>query len=311
MGVRFVIKSAEGKALAEEASYGFEQSRIVIGRGAGADVRIPHLTVSETHATVRLEGDAYSIFDNDSKNGTLVNATRLVPGRGKRLQEGDRIEVGAYSLAFQHRITLSQPTTMERTAELARRLFRQSQQGTGVQAPRLCVLSGPDMGKSLEVPHPPSRLILGSAPSCQFVLADAEVAAEHAELLHDLDGVMMRASDPKRPLQINGQQVSQRRMRDGDELVLGSTRLLFEEPADEPIDALGGEADRALPAAPAPTVGNEAGPDPSKAALPSSVPPSRLRSRPPPFDADVLIYALAAIVIALSVAGLVVLMRAK
>ncbi|MFI5309081.1 MAG: FHA domain-containing protein, partial [Polyangiales bacterium] len=241
MGVRFVIRSTEGNPLSEEAAYAFEQSRIVIGRGPGADVRIPHLTVSETHATVRLEGDAYSIFDNDSKNGTSVNGKRLVAGRGKRLQEGDRIDIGIYGLAFHHQATFSQPTTMERTAELARRLFRQSQQGAGVQGPRLCVLSGPDTGKSLDVPGPPSRMLVGSAAQCQLVLADAEVAPEHAELVHDLDGVMIRAADPKRSLQINGQQLSQRRMRDGDELLLGSTRLLFEEPADEPIDALGSE----------------------------------------------------------------------
>ncbi len=234
MGVRFVISLAEGEPLPEEVGYGFEQARIVIGRGPGADVRLPHLTVSETHATVRLDGDSYVILDNDSKNGTQVNGTRVVQGRGKRLRDGDRIDVGVYALSFRTGVVLSQPTTMERTAELARRLFRQSQQGAHVEGPRLCVLSGPETGKSLDVPPPPARLLLGRAEACQLVLPDPAVAQEHAELVRDLDGVLIKTLGSAEAPNINGQLLAQRRLRDGDELVLGTTRLLFEEPADEP-----------------------------------------------------------------------------
>jgi pSer/pThr/pTyr-binding forkhead associated (FHA) protein len=309
MGVRFVIRSAEGRPLQEEAAYGFEQARIVIGRGAGADVRIPHLAVSEMHATVRLEGDAYAIFDNDSTNGTWVNGVRLVPGRGKRLREGDRVEVGAYALSFHEGIGLTQPITMERTAELARRLFRQSQEGARVGAPRLCVLSGPDTGKSLEIPPPPARLLVGRDESCQLVLPDADISREHAELRHDLDGVLICNLESKNGLEINGQLVLQRRLRDGDEITLGHTRLLFEEPAEEPIDNQSAEADRPLSrpvkiATPAP-----AQQDPPVPPATSNG-PTRL-TRGVSFDADLLIYALAAIVIVLSIAGLIALIRAN
>ena len=97
MGVRLAIRSAEGQPLSEELAYDFEQARIVIGRGAGADVRIPHLTVSDVHATLRQQDDAYVILDNDSTNGTRVNGARVTGDRPKRLHDGDRIEVGAYA----------------------------------------------------------------------------------------------------------------------------------------------------------------------------------------------------------------------
>ena len=58
-------------------------------------MRIPHLTVSELHATLRLQDEVYTLVDNDSTNGTWVNGTRLTTGRTKRLHDGDRIEVGA------------------------------------------------------------------------------------------------------------------------------------------------------------------------------------------------------------------------
>ncbi len=310
MGVRFVVRSAEGQALSEELAYGFEQTRIVIGRGPGADVRIPHLTVSETHATVHLDGDGHAIVDNESTNGTRVNGVRLSAGRKKRLHEGDLIEIGAYGLTFHTGVALPQTVTAERTAELARRLFRQSHAGAHVGAPRLCVLTGPQTGKSLDVPNPPARLLIGRAAGCQLVLDDPDVTEEHVELVRDLDGVMIRKIERAARLEINGLTVEHKRLRDADELVLGKTRLLFEDPAEEPIDGLAAEADRtlpppALPPPPAPAGQSAAPSQPARASAPPRGRP------PPPFDADLIIYALAAIVIAVSIAGLIALMSAN
>ncbi len=314
MGVRFVVRSAEGQALSEELAYGFEQTRIVIGRGPGADVRIPHLTVSETHATVHLDGDGHAIVDNESTNGTRVNGVRLSAGRKKRLHEGDLIEIGAYGLTFHTGVALPQTVTAERTAELARRLFRQSHAGAHVGAPRLCVLTGPQTGKSLDVPNPPARLLIGRAAGCQLVLDDPDVTEEHVELVRDLDGVMIRKIERAARLEINGLTVEHKRLRDADELVLGKTRLLFEDPAEEPIDGLAAEADRTLPPPalsptlpPAPPPAGQSA-APSQPARASSPPRGR---PPPPFDADLIIYALAAIVIAVSIAGLIALMSAN
>jgi pSer/pThr/pTyr-binding forkhead associated (FHA) protein len=313
MGVRFAVESAEGKPLAEGVSYGFEQARIAIGRGSSADVRIPHLTVSELHAEVRLVGDAYTIEDRDSTNGTLLNGTRLAPGRSKRLREGDRIEIGAYVLSFHLGVVLSHTITLERTSELARRLFRQSHAGAGVTAPRLVLLTGAETGKSVEIPLPPARWLLGRADTCQLLLRDdPEVGNEHAEIIRDLDGVLVRNLDAKRGMLINEQRVAQRRLRDGDELLFGTTRLLFEEPAEEPMDALVAESDRPLP---------KAEPAATEVARPIDVQPPADKprgavvhetpQRRSSFDADLLIYALAALVIALSVVGLIALIRAE
>jgi pSer/pThr/pTyr-binding forkhead associated (FHA) protein len=313
MGVRFVVRSAEGQAFSDELAYGFDQARIVIGRGPGADVRIPHLTVSEAHATVHLDGDGYAIVDNDSTNGTHVNGARLSPGRKKRLHDADLIEIGAYTLTVHTAVALAETVTAERTAELARRLFRHSHAGAHLGAPRLCVLTGGETGKSLPVPKPPSRLLIGRGESCQLRLADPEVASEHAEIVRDLDGVLIRKLERAARLEINGQALLQKRLRDGDELALGQSRLLFEDPAEEPIDTLAAEADRTLPppAAPRPP------PEPNAPALDrppeqpahSSEPPRARRSQPS-LDADVIIYTLAAIVIAVSIAGLIALMSA-
>jgi hypothetical protein len=117
--------------------------------------------------------------------------------------------------------------------------------------------------------------------------------------------------------EINGSRATQRRLRDGDELLLGATRLLFEDPAEEPIESLGAEPDQPVVPEPAPSPESSPSPSasasgPAPAASPSSTPAPPTRTRRPSrsFDADVIIYTLAAIVIAASVAALIALISA-
>lgn len=306
MGVHILICAAEGRSLEEDVDYSFDQTRIVIGRSTSADIRIPHLTVSETHATLHHQGAGYVIVDNHSTNGTAVNGVRLVAGRARKLNDGDMIDVGVYQLAFHSGVALISQTTTERTAELARRLFRQSGGGARVGGPRLVVLNGTDMGRSLEIPSPPARLVIGRADSCQLPLNDPQVSREHAELFRDLDGVLIRNLSAKNALEINEQVVAQRRLRDGDELTIGGTRLLFEDPADEPMEALMAETDQRLSSSP------QAAPQRASVASerpPSAPPPSPSKRAPAMRASDLVIYALAALVIVLSLVGLIALLE--
>ena len=313
MGVRLSIRSGEHGPLPDELHYDFEQERIAIGRGPGADVRIPHLSVSDAHATLRAEPDGYAIVDHGSTNGTRVNGSPLTAQRKKRLSDGDVIEVGAYALRFNSGVMSARPTTSERTAELARRLFRKSRAGERLPGPHIAVLTGPQTGAALAIPAPPCRLLIGTATSCQLVLPDAAMRAEHAEVVRDLDGVLIRTLEPSAPLSINGRNVVERRMRDNDELVLGSTRLLFEEPAEESMDALTGEPDAPL-LVPSLNPTDRAPADPAAEPPVAAAAEGRQRSTRPAqrgFDADLLVYALALVVIAASVAGLLALLRAQ
>jgi pSer/pThr/pTyr-binding forkhead associated (FHA) protein len=308
MGARLVIRTAAGRPLDEAVAYPFDQGRLVIGRGASADVRIPHLTVSAVHATLTLDGAEYTLVDQGSTNGTKVNGEPLVRGRRKALRDGDRIEIGAYVLSFHAGEIVTQPITAERTAELARRLFRESRAERAVPPPRLVVLDGPAVGARFDVPLAAGRWIVGQGEQCALVVNDPGVAREHLEVVRDAEGIRVRPVDAAHPVEIEGERIVVRRLRDGDELVLGKTRLLFEEPAEEPMQALGSEPDRVLRARAAE---GTADPVPAEASAKQA---SSDREEPPKAapmrDADVIIYVIAAIVVAASLAGLFVLMRA-
>ena len=57
------------------------------------------ITVSRVHATLRLEGNHYRIYDEQSTSGTWVN-DRQVPDYGTQLQDGDEIHLGEVVLLF-------------------------------------------------------------------------------------------------------------------------------------------------------------------------------------------------------------------
>ncbi|MDH5672276.1 MAG: FHA domain-containing protein [Myxococcales bacterium] len=314
MALQLVVRSIQGRPLDEEFSYHFDQPRILLGRGNGADVRIADLAISESHATLTLSGQGWTLLDQGSTNGTFLNGKRLVVNRGSRVSSGDRIELGRYELELQLGAP-GEPTTRERTAEMARRLFREAAGRERLGDARLVLLDGPRVGQSLELERPPLRLVLGRGEHCQLQIDDPDVSREHAELLRDLDGVSIRDLSSKNGIFLGDERIEQRRLHDGDEIRLGSTRLLFEQPADEPIEALTGQRDTLLerqssaPPAPAAANATDSNEQPAEAtASPNPAGRTTAPQRGSSLDADLIIYALSALIIAVSVAGLLFLM---
>jgi len=75
------------------------QERLSIGRRPDNELVLEDLTVSAEHALLCCEGGLVVVADLGSRNGTLVNGR---PGHRQVLRHGDRIDIGIYSLQFQH-----------------------------------------------------------------------------------------------------------------------------------------------------------------------------------------------------------------
>ena len=75
-----------------------EEGLTLIGRGVGCDARVASATVSRAHARIRLAGNAATIEDVGSRNGTFIGGRRL---RGPAaLADGDEIRLGDVELVF-------------------------------------------------------------------------------------------------------------------------------------------------------------------------------------------------------------------
>ena len=82
---------------------------LLIGRsskasGYTADIDLqsfdPDKTLSRKHARVTRTADGFQLREEEGRNGTFVNGTRIGPGQTVRLEEGDRIRFGLVEVVF-------------------------------------------------------------------------------------------------------------------------------------------------------------------------------------------------------------------
>ena len=81
-------------------------------------------------------------------------------------------------------------------------------------------------GRRVEVGKDP--VTIGRLPDCDVVLTDGNVSRRHAEVRRREDSIVIVDLGSTNGTKVNGTGVKERPLADGDEIVLGSTRLRFE-----------------------------------------------------------------------------------
>jgi len=257
--------SVRGPGAEEPTDLDFDQSRVRIGRGAHCDVRLPRPTVSAVHAMVLLDRDRYYVVDVGSTNGTTLADTTLVTERRKLIRTGDVIGIGGFEIRFQAGVAVLKPHSQERTVAAARQLARQVMTAGGLELrnPSLVVLGGPQQGERFEIPPAPATLRIGRSEDCDVPLVDGEVSREHVEVEVGVEGVTVRDLGGKNPIRIGDREVSRGRLHDRDELVVGSTVLVFEEPVEAFLRVMAerpeAETERSAVVAPSPAARSSSG----------------------------------------------------
>lgn len=297
LSVRHAL-SAAGSA--GDVSYELDQARIAIGRSAGSDVRLPHLTVSETHATLEQSAQGHSLRDEGSTNGTYVNGAPLVPLRPRTLRDGDEIEIGEFHLTFRLGTSLGAQVSPERTASLARRLLREmlGREHAAASPPFLQIVEGPDAGTVVNLSDPPCKLRIGRGDEADLMLGDQDVSRLHLELVRDFDGTLARDLESKNGLSVNGKRLRERRLRHGDALHLGNTRIVYNDPAEEALRGLEGQGDVTI------TRTNPQRADSSAPPVVATPPEPKPAHEGRGTGTDMIVYALALAVLSASLLGL-------
>ena len=77
--------------------YLLDSNNVKIGRDLNNEICFDDITVSRSHALIEKSGDAYSIKDLGSLNGTYVNAVAV---KSSALNAGDEIQIGKYHLTL-------------------------------------------------------------------------------------------------------------------------------------------------------------------------------------------------------------------
>jgi pSer/pThr/pTyr-binding forkhead associated (FHA) protein len=301
----------------EESRLTFDGTqRVVIGRGASNDVRLPDASVSYRHASLRANGADFVLVDEGSTNGTFVGGVRIAPRTSRLVRSGDLVRLGRIWLEL--RIE-QQPVTRDvamATRDLALLLVSRAMASAGEdRTVRLRVVEGIDQDAVLRLEADGQDYLVGRGAHCDLRLSDNDASREHVRVVRRTAQVIVRDLGAK-----NGTWLAEARLIDGRDTVwrpaqmmkIGRTVLALEEPVSDALAEIESAADEQLGL----NDGIEAAVnDPSKPGAASPVIPSG--ERKPGISGqrrrwsvlDVIVMAAALGVLALSLAGLVWLLR--
>lgn len=273
MPVSVLVRSASGDA----PSLTFDGERVVIGRGAGSDVRLPDPSVSTRHATIRAQGTDYAIVDEGSTNGTFVGGIRLLPQTPRIVKTGDLVRVGRVWLEIAIGKKAATPDLALATRDLAFALVKRAMDAVGDDTvAKVRVVEGPDLGATMRLSDEGRAFVVGRAEDCDLPLADADASREHAVVTRRNGQVLLRDQKSR-----NGVFLGETKIEPDRDVVwkpqamvrIGRSVLALEEPVSVALAELESAVDEPLAEADAPP------PPPSVHAEP---PPPAPEEPPPP-----------------------------
>jgi pSer/pThr/pTyr-binding forkhead associated (FHA) protein len=297
--------------------------RVVIGRGASSDVRLPDPSVSHRHATIRAQGGDFLLVDEGSANGTFVGGARVSAHTSRLVRSGDRVRVGRVVLEL---LIEQAPATRDvsiATRELALALVARAMRPEEI-APRLRVVEGPDLGAILPLHELGRTYTLGRGPACDLPLADPDASREHVQVVRRGEQVFVRDLGAKNGTWLGSSCAPENEeipWRSALALCIGKTVISLEEPLVQALSDIEAAPDEPLPfEAVQSQPETEAGPPPPLSPEPPvgeagevvAVPARKTTPRKPGgawSGADFAVMGTAALVLLLSLAGLWWLLR--
>jgi len=231
------------------------EGEVKIGRASDADVRIPHPSVSRTHAVLVI-GPRLHIRDLGSANGTRVAGKLVTPETEVRVAVGDAIAVGAAMVLIQRPTTALPPRRVQShdyfEVRVEEECARRSRQGGSFAVVRLNVRGELDEARVQELMHRGLRasdVLALYAPQQYEILLDGasgDAAREITERLREdlfVRGVQVRTGIASYP---GDGATAGALFAHANDVVRGRDSQMFEDGAPEPSPASAMEGLREL-----------------------------------------------------------------
>lgn len=209
---KLTIEDDEG----QQTSLDLARGEYSIGRAEGNSICLTERNVSRNHCALRLHGDAWTLEDRQSYNGTYVNGERVVDV--VTLKAGDIVQLGDYRLEL-----LDQRAAAAAEAQQAAAPALPVEQR---RPARLVMVIGPAPGQ--EFPLVGNYLAVGRAEDAHVSINHSSVSRNHAEL-HALGDGRWEIIDlgSSNGIRINGVELRRGILEQGDAFELGDVRLRF------------------------------------------------------------------------------------
>lgn len=234
MAISVIVHGARPCSDPEKRRIVFDAQRIVVGRSASSDVRLPDASVSLRHLTIQQRGNRFAVTDEASTNGTFVGRTKLSPKAPENVDKSAFVRIGRFvlELSICHDTPSAQPAAAAKEIALGLVIERLLEEGDDAR-PRIEVAQGPDAGASL-VLAPAERATIGRSREATLSLSDANTSRRHVEVVWRGDAVFARDLGSKSGSSLGDSVLgaTDTPWRGSEKLYLGDTEIecVFEAP---------------------------------------------------------------------------------
>lgn len=219
---KLVISDDEGKTTVVPLT----RDELSIGRKEGNAVRLTERNVSRKHARIARRDGKFVIEDMRSYMGTRVNGRRL--DGPHTLEPGDQIGIGDYVVLFEQEGRETGTTSVDVDVE----------DELTIPA-RVVMLVGPAPGAEYALSRLPVRI--GRSEELDIHVNHRSISREHAEFAEVDGALVVRDLKSANGVRVNGEDIEECGLEDGDVIDLGQVKLRFVGPGVEytfdPADA--------------------------------------------------------------------------
>jgi pSer/pThr/pTyr-binding forkhead associated (FHA) protein len=233
MSVRLTVtQRTEAGSAAKPIEHVLDEAAITLGRDKGCQVVLSQQAVSRNHARIMQEGNLFFLEDLGSAYGTQINGKPLPKGEKHRLRNGDVIAIAQFDITFTQIADLPADVRSEKTSFVARSLVKDAVRGIkSGEAPYFRIMNGPRESERIEI-NDAQEIVIGRDETADVIFKDDLVSRRHVKFRRDWAGTHVEDLGSRNGIKVNKKKVNRKQLKDGDEIEVGTTRLLYVDPTD-------------------------------------------------------------------------------
>jgi len=208
--------------------------KLVIGRGADADVIVDNTAISRNHASLEVKEGLYILTDLGSLNGTFINGKKITGS--EYITQDDDVKLGKFKLSVdegsEQEIVSSYgeyPDTDNKTIIVDAKQLSSEAKDSDANKPehQLLLMEGNATPSKISLKGK-SSVKIGKAPSCDMILSDLFVAKAQFYVVRHEDNFKIIPQRSWAKTFLNGTKIKDERiLRKGDIIKIRSTKIRF------------------------------------------------------------------------------------
>jgi pSer/pThr/pTyr-binding forkhead associated (FHA) protein len=209
-----------------------EKKRVTIGRTPDNDIVLDNRGVSRRHAIIEFGDNQAVLIDNESLNGTFVNARKVTE---EVLKDNDIIAIAKYSLVFHHETRkdndlFGMDGTMVLETKKQKELLAKDKMSKKLTSESGCsMLLGEHEAEQESFPLAHSVVTIGRSKAANIKARGVFLSSVQAKIVKDGEDFWLVNLGRKGKTKVNGEEVDRYMLKNDDLIQVGKTVFRYLE----------------------------------------------------------------------------------